>query len=80
MLIKIGYNFFLIDADEDTFYSSFVGWQRFVQYIRMLYLGFIDLNRTVLLNPTTNFRNRINCLKEIIRKLIFIFTSCALDT
>ena len=47
MLIKIGYIFFLIDADEDTFYSSFVGWQKFVQYIRMLYLGFIDLNRTV---------------------------------
>ena len=24
-----------------------MGWQKFVQYIRMLYFGFIDLNRTV---------------------------------
>ena len=25
-----------------------MGWQKFVQYIRMLYFGFIDLNRTVI--------------------------------
>ena len=24
-----------------------MGWQKFVQYIHMLYLGFIDLNQTV---------------------------------
>ena len=29
-----------------------MGWQKFVQYIRMLYIGFIDVNRSV---PTRTF-------------------------
>ena len=34
-----------------------MGRQKFVQYIRMLYLGFIDLNRTVGTNLPKNLKN-----------------------
>ena len=36
-----------------------MGWQKFVKHIRMLYLGFIDLNRTVY-TVTRNIRVPLN--------------------
>ena len=39
-------------------YKRIVGRQKFVQYIRMLYLGFIDLNRTVY-PPETNLSIKV---------------------